>query len=214
VPVRFCLHGAPGTGKTAWAQQLADRLGRPLMVRQASDLLDMYVGNTEKLIAAMFREAEREDAVLLIDEADSFIGSRRNARQSWEVSHVNQFLASMERYQGVFIATTNLLERVDEAAMRRFDFFIRFDCLDVDGALLLLGDLAHAYGISLPEPAVQRALLQDLQQLTPGDFAAIYRRLRVRKQYPDAAGLVKMLRDSISYKASDTRPIGFAAALH
>lgn len=214
VPVRFCLHGAPGTGKTAWAQQLADRLGRPLMVRQASDLLDMFVGNTEKLIAAMFREAEREGAVLLIDEADSFIGSRRDARQSWEVSQVNQFLASMERYQGIFIATTNLLERVDEAAMRRFDFVIRFDYLDVDGAMLLLADLAAAYQIALPEPAIQRAMLQDLKLLTPGDFAAIYRRLRVRRRYPDAAGLVKMLRDSTSYKAGDAKPIGFAASLH
>jgi transitional endoplasmic reticulum ATPase len=214
VPVRFCLHGAPGTGKTAWAQQLAERLGRPLMVRQASDLLNMYVGNTEKLIAAMFREAEQEGAVLLVDEADSFIGSRREARQSWEVSHVNQFLASMEHYQGLFIATTNLLERVDDAAMRRFDYLIRFDCLDVEGAQLLLADLAAAYSIALPPVEIQRAMLQDLKQLTPGDFAALYRRLRVRRQHPDAAGLVALLRDSVAYKHRDARPIGFAAPLH
>lgn len=214
VPVRFCMHGAPGTGKTAWAQQLAERLERPLMIRQASDLLDMYVGNTEKLIADSFQQAEREGAVLLIDEADSFVCSRRCARQSWEISHVNQFLASMEHYQGIFIATTNLMERVDEAAMRRFDFVIRFDYLDTDGAVLLLGDLAQAYGITLPEPSIQRAMLEDEKQLTPGDFAAIYRRLRVRRHHPDAAGLVKMLRDSTRYKAAEARPIGFTASLH
>jgi transitional endoplasmic reticulum ATPase len=214
VPVRFCLHGAPGTGKTAWAQQLADRLGRPLMVRQASDLLNMYVGNTEKLIAAMFHEAEQEGALLLVDEADSFIASRREARQSWEVSQVNQFLASMERYQGLFIATTNLLERVDDAAMRRFDYLIRFDYLDVEGAQLLLEDLAAAYSIVLPPAEIQRAMLQDLKQLTPGDFAALYRRLRVRRQHPDAVGLVAMLRDSVAYKNREAKPIGFAAALH
>lgn len=214
VPVRFCLHGAPGTGKTAWAQELADRLGRPLLVRQASDLLDMYVGNSEKQIAEAFEQAEYDGAVLLIDEADSFIGSRRDAQQRFEVSMVNQFLASMERFEGIFVATTNLLERVDEAAMRRFDFVIRFDYLDLDGAVLLLGDLAAAYNIALPEPAVQRALLQDLKQLTPGDFAALYRRLRVRKRYPDAARLVAMLRESIAYKAGDARPIGFIQPLH
>lgn len=214
VPVRFCLHGAPGTGKTAWAQELADRLGRPLLVRQASDLLDMYVGNSEKQIAAAFQQAERDGAVLLIDEADSFIGSRRDAQQRYEVSMVNQFLASMERFQGLFVATTNLLARVDEAAMRRFDFVIRFDYLDLDGAVLLLGDLAAAYNIALPDVSVQRALLQDLKQLTPGDFAALYRRLRVRKRYPDAAGLVAMLRDAIAYKAGDARPIGFVQPLH
>lgn len=213
--VRFCLHGAPGTGKTAWAQELADRLGRPLMVRQAADLLDMYVGNSEKLIAAAFSEAEQEGAVLLIDEADSFIGSRREAKQGWEVSQVNQFLASMEHYQGIFIATTNLLGRVDEAAMRRFDFVIRFDYLDEDGAILLLSDLAKAYAITLPKRELLSAMMQDLKQLTPGDFAAIYRRLKVRKKYPDAAGLVSMLRDVCSYKQGDSRPIGFVAtAVH
>ena len=98
--------------------------------------------------------------------------------------------------------------------MRRFDFIIRFDYLDLDGAMLLLADLAAAYQIALPEPAIQRAMLQDLKLLTPGDFAAIYRRLRVRRRYPDGAGLVKMLRDSTSYKAGDAKPIGFAASLH
>lgn len=213
--VRFCLHGAPGTGKTAWAQELANRLGRPLMVRQAAELLDMYVGNSEKLIAAAFSEAEREGAVLVIDEADSFIGSRREATKSWEVSQVNQFLASMENYQGIFVATTNLLDRVDEAAMRRFDFVIRFDYLDEQGAILLLRDLAEAYNIRLPRKELLSAMLHDLKQLTPGDFAAIYRRLKVRKKHPDAAGLVMMLRDSCSYKKGESKPIGFVAtAVH
>ena len=211
--VRLCLNGAPGTGKTAWARQLAERLGRPLMVRQASDLLDMYVGNTEKMIAAMFQQAERDGAVLVVDEADSFIGSRAHATQSWEISHVNQFLASMENYGGIFIATTNLMERVDQAAMRRFDFIIRFAELDLDGATLLLGDLADAYGIALPELALQRVMLQDIRHLTPGDFAAVHRRLRVRKQYPDAAGLVTLLRETVRYKSMDEKPIGFSAQL-
>lgn len=214
VPVRFCLHGAPGTGKTAWGRELAERIQRPLMVRQASDLLGMFVGETEKRIARAFEQAQREGAVLLIDEADSFISSRPGAQQNWEVSHVNQFLASLESYQGIFIATTNLLERVDEAAMRRFDFVVRFDCLDADGVQLLLKDLADAYGIALPETNVQRAMLEGMDRLTPGDFAAIYRRIRVLRNPPDAAGLVAMLRDCLSYKQQPSQPIGFMASLH
>ena len=214
VPVRFCLHGAPGTGKTAWGRELAERIQRPLIVRQASDLLDMYLGQTEKRIARAFEQAEREGAVLLIDEADSFIGSRHNAQHSWEVSHVNQFLASLEQFNGIFVATTNLLERVDEAAMRRFDFVVRFDCLDEGGALLLLKDLADAYGIKLPSQNAQREMLQGMDMLTPGDFAAIYRRIRVLREPPDVGGLVDMLCDCLRYKKQPSQPIGFMASLH
>lgn len=213
LPVRFCLYGPPGTGKTAWAHQLAGHLDKPLMLRQASDLLGMYVGETEKRIAQTFAQAEREGAVLLIDEADSFISSRHDARQHWEASQVNQFLASMEQYQGLFIATTNLLERMDEAAMRRFDFTIRFDYLDMNGALLLLADLAQAHSIQLPEQTEQRTLLRGLEQLTPGDFAALHRRLRIYRHLPDAAGLAQMLREAGRYKTKGARPIGFAAVL-
>lgn len=214
VPVRFCLHGVPGTGKTAWGRELAERIQRPLIVRQASDLLGMYVGQTEKQIAQAFEQAEREGAVLLIDEADSFIGSRHNAQRSWEVSHVNQFLASLEQFNGIFVATTNLLERVDEAAMRRFDFVVRFDCLDEGGALLLLKDLADAYGIKLSSQNAQREMLQGMDMLTPGDFAAIYRRIRVLREPPDVGGLVDMLRDCLRYKKQPSQPIGFMASLH
>lgn len=214
VPVRFCLYGPPGTGKTAWAQQLADTLNRPLITRQASDLLGKYVGETEKQIAAAFQEAEREGAVLLIDEADSFIGSRHNARQSWEVSQVNQFLASLERYQGIFVATTNLYENLDEAAMRRFDFSISFDFLSLDGTCVLIKDLAHAYGIALPEENDLRVSLRELTQLAPGDFALLFRRLRVRKALPDAAGLIAMLRELCASKKGPARSIGFQASLH
>src|SRR5690606_2258430 len=65
----LCFHGAPGTGKTALAEHIARSLERPLLVKQASDLMSKFVGETEQNMAAMFREAEAEKAVLLLDEA-------------------------------------------------------------------------------------------------------------------------------------------------
>jgi AAA+ superfamily predicted ATPase len=90
------FYGPPGTGKTALARYIAKELDRECIVKKASDLLDMYVGKTEQHIAAAFQEAEKEGAVLVIDEADSFIYSRDIAQQSWETTQVNEFLTWLE----------------------------------------------------------------------------------------------------------------------
>src|SRR5690606_32926292 len=74
---RICLFGPPGTGKTAYGRWLAKQLDKPLMIKRASDLLSMWVGGTEENIAHAFKEAEDEQAVLLIDEVDSFLQDRR-----------------------------------------------------------------------------------------------------------------------------------------
>lgn len=118
---RLCLYGPPGTGKTAYAQWLADYLGKPLITRKGSDLLGMYVGETEHNIAAAFMEAKRAGAVLLIDEADSFLQDRTSAHRSWEITQVNEFLTQMESFEGIFIATTNYMDCLDKASLRRFD---------------------------------------------------------------------------------------------
>jgi SpoVK/Ycf46/Vps4 family AAA+-type ATPase len=122
----LCFHGAPGTGKTALAEHIAQQLDRPLMIRRASDLVSKFVGETEQQMAAMFREAEAEKAVLLLDEADSFLQDRRGAQRTYEVTEVNEMLQGMERYNGIFVCTTNLLESLDQAALRRFTFKIQF----------------------------------------------------------------------------------------
>ena len=113
----LCFHGPPGTGKTALAEHIARELQRPLMIRQARDLVSKYVGETEQNMARMFDDAESEQAVLLLDEADSFLRSRRMAERNYEVSEVNEMLQGMERFAGIFICTTNLFDDLDEAAL-------------------------------------------------------------------------------------------------
>src|SRR6185436_9140117 len=80
----LCLYGPPGTGKTELARHIADQLGVPLHARRASELLDKYVGGTEKRIAAMFERATGDGALLLLDEADSFLADRATAQHGWE----------------------------------------------------------------------------------------------------------------------------------
>ena len=92
----FCLYGPSGTGKSQLARHIADELGKPILIKRASDLLDKYVGETEKLMAKMFDEALDEDAVLLLDEADSYLSDRSRASQHWEISQKNELLTQME----------------------------------------------------------------------------------------------------------------------
>jgi transitional endoplasmic reticulum ATPase len=92
-------------------------------------LLGAYVGENEQRIAAAFREAEQENAVLLLDEVDSFLQDRRQARQSWEVTLVNEMLTQMESFNGIFIASTNRLDGLDQATLRRFDLKMKFGYL-------------------------------------------------------------------------------------
>ena len=170
----LCFYGPPGTGKTALAEHIAQALEQPLMVKQASDLMSKYVGETEQQMAAMFREAELEKAVLLLDEADSFLQDRRGAQRTYEVTEVNEMLQGMERYHGIFICTTNLFDSLDPAALRRFTFKIRFMPLTAAQreamfvAEALAGDASRLTG-------ALKASLAPLAQLCPGDFAAVKR---------------------------------------
>jgi SpoVK/Ycf46/Vps4 family AAA+-type ATPase len=174
----LCFHGPPGTGKTALAEHIAQELQRPLMIRQASDLVSKFVGETEQNMAKMFEEAETEQAVLLLDEADSFLRSRRLAERNYEVSEVNEMLQGMERYAGMFICTTNLFQDLDEAALRRFTFKIQFKGLKPEQReRMFVAEALEGETQRLTDE--QRRRLRALELLAPGDFAAVKRQVDV-----------------------------------
>ncbi len=204
---RLCLYGPPGTGKTAFGRYVSEVLDRPLIVKRASDLQSMWVGQAEKNLARMFKEAEQENAVLLLDEADSFLQDRKGAQRSWEISQVNEMLTQMEAFKGIFIASTNLMDTLDEAAMRRFDLKIRFDYLKAEQAWLMFQDMAKR--LNLKAEASDQASLRALSLLTPGDFANVVRQTRLRK-IESAKELVTRLAAECEVKREGRRKtIGF-----
>ena len=170
----LCFYGAPGTGKTALAEHIAKALDKPLIIKQASDLMSKYVGETEQNMAAMFKEAELEKAVLLLDEADSFLQDRRGAQRTYEVTEVNEMLQGMERHNGIFICTTNLLDSIDHAALRRFTFKIKFMPLTATQRETMFVTEALAGDATLLTDEL-RTRLTKLTQICPGDFAAVKR---------------------------------------
>ncbi len=170
----LCFFGPPGSGKTALAEHIALTLGQCLIVRQASDLMGKYVGETEQNMAAMFREAESENGILLLDEADSFLMDRRGAQRTYEVTEVNEMLQGMERFKGIFICTTNLMDSIDQAALRRFTFKIQFKPLTREQRETLFATEVLGGDATQLLPA-DRTRLGALDQLCLGDFAAVKR---------------------------------------
>ncbi|MDQ5910503.1 MAG: hypothetical protein QG599_2599 [Pseudomonadota bacterium] len=199
----LCFYGPAGTGKSELARHIADALEKPLLVKRASDLLDMYVGQTEQRIAAMFNEARQREAVLVLDEADSFLRDRRNAHQSWEVSQVNELLTQMEAFEGIFIATTNLMETLDAASLRRFPWKVRFDWLKPAQRWALFAQEFVRLGGELAEAQDWKGEVWGLEWLTPGDFAAVVRQYELWDETPSAEAFYERLCVEVAAKRGE-----------
>lgn len=194
---RLCIYGPAGTGKSAYAKFIAKSLGSKIIIKKASDLMDAYVGETEKNIAKAFKEAKEKKAVLVFDEVDTFLQDRNEATRSWEVSQVNEMLTQMESFEGVFIATTNLIDRLDKASIRRFDMKIEFGYLKPKQAQKLFMKECEILGLEVSKTTKDRLL--DFSILTPGDFAAALRANRF-SPIKDADDFINRLNEEIKHK--------------
>jgi transitional endoplasmic reticulum ATPase len=198
--VSFLISGPPGVGKSAWVRYIAGRMGMPVLRKRASDLLDMYVGGTEKSIAAAFAEARDTGAFLVLDEADSLLLDRADVVRSWEVGQVNEMLTWMEAHPLPFACTTNLLDRLDRASLRRFLIKLRFGFLASDQARLAF---RRFFGLAAP------AALEALNVLTPADFALVARRAALRGGTADVSTLLRLLAEECGGRSGGRAPLGF-----
>ncbi len=210
---RLLFHGPSGSGKTAFAHYVADHLDRPLLTKHASDLLGRYVGETEYRLSQLFEEARREGAVLLLDEVDSFLHSRERTVTTWEVTQVNELLVQIENFEGLFICTTNRLNELDAAALRRFSVVVAFEPLRENQRCDLFW---RTVGTDRPEtnggPQVIESRLRQLTGLTAGDFAAARERFELLGDNLTAESLLAALREASQLKTGGGRlGIGFAA---
>ena len=184
------LDGPSGSGKSEYAKQLAKRMDLDPLPKRASQLMSKWVGETEQKIAGAFAEARTTGSFLIIDEADSFLADRRDAFRNWEISMVNEMLSQLENHDLPYAFTTNLADRLDPAAARRFLFRATFRFLD--------------------EPRVVRAWefffegecpagVRSLARLVPADFALVHERAGKLRYLDDpkriAAELVTQSRD-------------------
>jgi transitional endoplasmic reticulum ATPase len=180
------------------------------MAKRASDLLSKYVGDNERNIARMFRQATEQDAVLVLDEADSFLADRQHALHSWEVTLVNEMLTQMESFPGIFIATTNLDSHLDTASSRRFVMKVRFDWLTPEQGWQLFQRELMRLGGRLEDAAVWEPKIRQLRTLAPGDFAVLARQSSLWGEPVTAASLYEGLyRECQAKRQTGTGSIGF-----
>ncbi len=118
--------GPPGTGKTMAAEAIAAELGRPLHVVDYAQLENLWVGETEKNIEAVFDQARAAQAVLFFDEADSVFHRRGSLAAPWTNRDVNVLLNRLENHAGIVILATNLARVLDRALDRRIDIAVEF----------------------------------------------------------------------------------------
>lgn len=207
----LCLFGVPGTGKTSFAEHVARELDRPLLVKRASDLQSMWLGETEKRVREAFADAQSEDAILLLDEADSFLGDRTNAHRSWERSQVNELLQCMERFEGIFIAATNMIDTLDKAALRRFTYKIEFLPLNVEQRVAMFRrQIGNRHEPAVPATDARKRL-EKMDGLTAGDYAVVARQAALRIDTMQSDEILELLETELRLREPTRgRTLGFA----
>jgi hypothetical protein len=202
--INILLHGAPGTGKTEFAKYTAAELGKELIIKRSSAILSKWVGENEQNIRDAFAEAEADRAVLCIDEADSFFRNREFAQSSWEVSFTNELLTQMETFSGVFICSTNLIDILDPAVMRRFAWKVEFRALRKEHRFEIVQQYFSLPSLTAPE----RTSFSEIEGLTPGDVKAVWLKYGTRPGIAPAE-LAEELKLETKYRNTGSRKIGF-----
>ncbi|MCQ2913904.1 MAG: ATP-binding protein [Alphaproteobacteria bacterium] len=195
----LCLYGAPGTGKSAYAIWLAKQLNMPVVHKKCSDLLSMYVGETEEKIALAFKEAKEQGALLVFDEADSFLNDRSKVFRSWEKTQVNEMLTQMENATTPFVCTTNLMDGLDKAALRRFTFKVKYDFMSEAQKTKAF---KYFFGFNKVD-------LTDLQNLSPADFELTYRKAEILGYLKNKDEIIKLLKAEEKEDENKKTKIGF-----
>ncbi|HQS24626.1 MAG TPA: ATP-binding protein [Sediminibacterium sp.] len=211
------FHGAPGTGKTALAKQLAFQTGRNLLMVDAASIRNMYVGESEKNIRRIFKEYIQAKQhfemhpILLFNEADALIAKRISVNSSVDQMNnamQNILLQYLEDFEGVFIATTNLASNLDEAFNRRFLYKVEFKNPDKEVRLQIM---QHHY------PNMPLSYLQQLNEryaLSGAQFVNINKKMLVEQLlYPDLDPLVLLeqlcAEERMGMGKQKAQPIGF-----
>ncbi len=200
------LYGPPGVGKSACAGWLAEQLGQRAVRIGASDLLSAFLGETEERVARLLEAVDVKSELIVLEEADELLAARNAGRQSWEVRLANELLMRMDAFAGTVVLTTNALERMDVAALRRCDLKIRLDYLRYEQRLAMW---RRQTGTEAGEKAKDR--LRTFYRVTAGDFVVVAAQARIVGKHWTAEDWLDALQNEMALRPPVPGPVGFAA---
>ena len=196
----LCLYGVSGTGKSAYAEYLAKQLGINIVKKRCSDLIDKFIGETEKNIANAFLEAKEKEAMLVFDEADSFLMDRNFAVRNFEISAVNEMLTQMENHTFPFICTTNHMSKMDKASLRRFTFKVNYQFMKKEQVQLAFKFFFNFNDIDSTS----------FNFLSPADFVVTKKKAEILGCIEDKKEIIKLLLQEQEIKQEEkTHKMGF-----
>ena len=188
------LYGVSGSGKSYYAEYLGQELKMQVIKKKASDLESCYVGETEQNISRAFYEAKQQKAILVIDEGDHFIAERKHDNRSWENSRTEEMLQQIEEHPYPVIFTTNLIQNIDKAAMRRFTYKTEFKYLTDEQVKIAWQDY-------FPNAALPKEI--HLSKLCPGDFATVLKRAQFEGYTTSTEEIYNNLQEEMNMKKED-----------
>ena len=171
-PWKLMLSGGSGTGKSAYAYHLAEKLGIDVIVKRPHEVIFRYFGESETAIANAYKEAESKNALLLFDEADGYLSRKTNVYSGGDKGHndiTNAFMVNLEEYNGFVIATTNHIELIEPALIRRFHKIVEFNFPSYQGMKLLFE--RYFPDVDFDKGELER--ICSLGSIGPGDFVAV-----------------------------------------
>ncbi|MBN2789488.1 MAG: ATP-binding protein [Candidatus Delongbacteria bacterium] len=208
------LHGYPGTGKTATVFEIAKKTKRDVLQVDISNIKDMYVGESEKRLKQVFteyrkgKEVLKNAPILLFNEADALIGKRIDIQHSVDQMYNNMqniLLEELEKFDGIFFATTNLVDNMDSAFNRRFLYKVEYKKPSKD----IRKQIWNSKIKDISENTIDE--ISDYE-LTGGQIDNVVRKYmidKILKQGIDQSHLVKLCNDEISFKQEKGLNIGF-----
>lgn len=181
---KILFYGKPGTGKTESAFQIARLMNRDILTVKMEDLIDSHLGQTSKNIVTLFDEIKHlysNNIVILFDEIDALVMNRVNNNDLREMGRVTStFLKELDSLSDsiILIATTNLVEYIDSALLRRFDAKISFDRYSnedlIEVSEFILKDLLRKASSSKADSRLFRKILTTVEKIPyPGDMLQI-----------------------------------------
>jgi SpoVK/Ycf46/Vps4 family AAA+-type ATPase len=204
----FVFHGPPGAGKRSLARHLARETGLDLVRMRRSDVLAPERGHSEENVRRLFKTAEDQGGLLLMEDAEFFLRDRRSLKESYEKGILLEFVLSLAAFKGILAAAVPELSGLDPEVLRLFCFRVRLGQPDQRGREALFNALLRPFS-GRPLSAGEGRRLSSLPSLVAGDFALAAERARwTLGPSPDNLDLLELLEGEAAFRRGEPEPGG------